>query len=57
MPAQETQNSLYERNELNGARLIKELDTKLKQIETEVRDAFKELDEKETHNWRRNSWL
>jgi exodeoxyribonuclease VII small subunit len=30
-----------------GARLIKELDRKLKQVETEVRDAFKELDEKE----------
>ena len=30
-----------------GARLIKELDQKLKQVETEVRDAFKELDEKE----------
>ena len=29
-----------------GARLIKELDRKLKQVETEVRDAFKELDEK-----------
>ena len=28
-----------------GARLIKELDKKLKQVETEVRDAFKELDE------------
>ena len=26
-----------------GARLIKELDKKLKQVETEVRDAFKEL--------------
>jgi exodeoxyribonuclease VII small subunit len=30
-----------------GARLIKELDQKLKQVETEVRDAFKELDEKQ----------
>jgi exodeoxyribonuclease VII small subunit len=30
-----------------GANLIKELDRKLKQVETEVRDAFKELDEKE----------
>ena len=30
-----------------GARLIKELDRKLKQVETEVRDAFKELDEKQ----------
>ena len=30
-----------------GARLIKDLDRKLKQVETEVRDAFKELDEKE----------
>ena len=30
-----------------GARLIKELDRKLKQVETEVRDAFQELDEKE----------
>jgi exodeoxyribonuclease VII small subunit len=30
-----------------GARLIKELDSKLKQVETEVRDAFKELDEKD----------
>ena len=30
-----------------GARLIKALDQKLKQVETEVRDAFKELDEKE----------
>jgi len=28
-----------------GARLIKELDKKLKQVETEVRDAFKDLDE------------
>jgi exodeoxyribonuclease VII small subunit len=27
-----------------GARLIKELDKKLKQVETEVKDAFKELD-------------
>ncbi len=26
--------------------LIKELDQKLRQVETEVRDAFKELDEK-----------
>ena len=31
-----------------GARLIKELDLKLKQVETEVRDAFKELDEKDS---------
>jgi exodeoxyribonuclease VII small subunit len=31
-----------------GARLIKELDSKLKQVETEVRDAFKELDEKDS---------
>ena len=30
-----------------GARLIKEFDTKLKQVETEVRDAFEELDDKE----------
>ena len=30
-----------------GARLIKELDRKLRQVETEVRDAFKELDEKQ----------
>jgi exodeoxyribonuclease VII small subunit len=30
-----------------GARLLKELGQKLKQVETEVRDAFKELDEKE----------
>ena len=30
-----------------GARLIKALDKKLKQVETEVRDAFKELDEKQ----------
>ena len=30
-----------------GARLIKELDKKLKRVETEVRDAFKELDESE----------
>ena len=30
-----------------GARLIKEFDTKLKQVETEVRDAFEELDYKE----------
>ena len=30
-----------------GARLIKELDRKLKQVETEVIDAFRELDEKE----------
>lgn len=29
-----------------GARLIKELDKKLKQVETEVRDAFKELEDK-----------
>ena len=29
-----------------GARLIKDLDEKLKQVETEVRNAFKELDEK-----------
>lgn len=28
-----------------GARLIKALDKKLKQVETEVRDAFKELGE------------
>lgn len=28
-----------------GTRLIKELDKKLKQVETEVRDAFKELDD------------
>ncbi len=28
-----------------GARLIKELDKKLKQVETEVRDAFQELDD------------
>jgi len=27
-----------------GAKLIKELDKKLKQVETEVRDAFKELE-------------
>lgn len=27
-----------------GARLIKELDKKLKQVEVEVRDAFKELE-------------
>ena len=27
-----------------GARLIKELDKKLKHVETEVRDAFKELE-------------
>ena len=27
-----------------GARLIKELDKKLKQVETEVKDAFKELE-------------
>ena len=33
-----------------GARLIKELDRKLKQVETEVRDAFKELDEKQEGN-------
>ena len=30
-----------------GARLIQELDRKLKQVETEVRDAFQELDEKQ----------
>ena len=30
-----------------GANLIKELGRKLKQVETEVRDAFKELDEKQ----------
>ena len=28
-----------------SARLIKELDKKLKQVETEVRDAFKELED------------
>ena len=28
-----------------GARLIKDLDKKLKQVETEVRDAFKELED------------
>ena len=28
-----------------GARLIKELDKKLKQVETAVRDAFKELED------------
>ena len=28
-----------------GARLIKELDRKLKQVETEVQDAFKELED------------
>ena len=28
-----------------GAKLIKELNTKLKQVEMEVRDAFKELEE------------
>ena len=28
-----------------GARLIKELNAKLKQVETEVRDAFKELED------------
>jgi exodeoxyribonuclease VII small subunit len=28
-----------------GAKLIKELNAKLKQVEMEVRDAFKELDE------------
>jgi len=31
-----------------GAQLIKELDKKLKHVETEVRDAFKELDDEET---------
>ncbi len=31
-----------------GAQLIKELDKKLKQVETEVRDTFKELDDEET---------
>ena len=31
-----------------GARLIKELDKKLKQVETEVRDAFKELENEPT---------
>ena len=30
-----------------GARLIKELDKKLKQVETEVRDAFKELEQED----------
>jgi exodeoxyribonuclease VII small subunit len=30
-----------------GARLLRELGQKLKQVETEVRDAFKELDEKQ----------
>ncbi len=30
-----------------GAKLIKELDKKLKQVETEVKDAFKELEEGE----------
>jgi len=29
-----------------GAKLIKDLDKKLKQVESEVRDAFKELEEK-----------
>ena len=28
-----------------GAKLIKDLDKKLKQVETEVRDAFKELED------------
>ena len=28
-----------------GAKLIKELDKKLRKVETEVKDAFKELDE------------
>ncbi|WDN90980.1 exodeoxyribonuclease VII small subunit (plasmid) [Desulfosarcina sp. BuS5] len=28
-----------------GAKLIKDLDQKLKQVETEVRDAFKELED------------
>jgi exodeoxyribonuclease VII small subunit len=31
-----------------GARLIKELNTKLKKVETEVRDAFKELEDDAT---------
>ncbi len=31
-----------------GARLIKELNAKLKQVETEVRDAFKELEDETT---------
>jgi exodeoxyribonuclease VII small subunit len=31
-----------------GARLIKELNAKLKQVETEVRDAFKELEDEPT---------
>lgn len=30
-----------------GARLIRDLEGKLKQVETEVADAFKELEEKE----------
>ena len=29
-----------------GAKLIKELDKKLRKVETEVKDAFKELEEK-----------
>ena len=33
-----------------GARLIKELDKKLKQVETEVRDAFKELEDNDDGN-------
>jgi exodeoxyribonuclease VII small subunit len=31
-----------------GARLIKELNAKLKQVETQVRDAFKELEDEPT---------
>jgi exodeoxyribonuclease VII small subunit len=33
-----------------GARLIKDLDKKLKQVETEVRDAFKELEDDSVKN-------
>ena len=36
----------YEFNVKIGEKLIKELSNKLKQVEMEVRDAFKELEEK-----------
>ena len=33
-----------------GAKLIKELDKKLKKVETEVKDAFKELEDEDKTN-------
>ncbi len=32
-----------------GAKLIKDLDTKLREVEAQVRDAFKELEETKDH--------